>query len=188
MEELEALAQEVIGNHDVVTSAREIAPTMGRIAKLRYSHTAMIDLIVSDPWISQNDLAARFGYSPAWVSNILASDAFQSALAARREEIVDPVLKATMEERAKALLHRSLTVLMEKLDKPVVSDAVALKAAELGAKMVGIGGHAVPSAPAPDRLERLAERLIALQTGVRERLVGPTSIEGQVLSREVSNG
>lgn len=154
------------------------APPEGRIKKLSYTHEAMVDLIVAHPGISQGELAAAFGYTPPWISTVLASDAFQQQLAARRNEIVDPALKATMEERFRALTIQSMNVLMGKLAQPNVSDTLALKAAELGAKSLGIGGHGhpTPTAPAEDRLEKLAERLVALQSGVRERV-----IEGRIV-------
>lgn len=155
-------------------AAREIAPTMGRLARVRYTHKDMIDYIIEHPWASQNEIAARYGYTPAWISNIMASDAFQSAMASRREEVLDPVLRATIEERFKALVHQSLTVLMKKLEQPTVSDNVAIRAAELGAKALGLGGHAPqqPPAPAADRLTVLAERLIVLQSNVRGAING----------------
>lgn len=143
-------------------ASRTPAPTMGRLGKVRYSHQAMIDLIIEHPEMSQNQLAAEFGYTPGWVSNVLASEAFQAAMAARREEIIDPELKATIKERFDALVRTSLNVLMEKLQKPQVSDQVALRCAELGAKALGVGGHAAPTAKiesSADRLERLAGRL-----------------------------
>ena len=161
----------------------ESAPTMGGLQKVRYTHEAMIDLIVANPWVSQNQIAAHFGYTPAWISNVFASDAFQERLAARREEIVDPALKATLEERFRALVLRSLEVLQEKLNKPVVSDTVALKAAELGAKALGLGGNAPPAAPvvdSDDRLARLAARLVQLQADVRRPVY-----EGNIQDAEV---
>lgn len=151
--------------------ATSLAPTMGKLAKVRYTHDAMIDLIIQNPWISQNEIAATFGYTPGWISNVFASDAFQARLALRRDEIVDPAIKATVEERFRALVLRSLEVLQEKLNKPQVSDQVALRAAELGAKALGIGGNAAPPAPPSDRLEKLAERLLVLQGGVRGRIL-----------------
>lgn len=144
---------------------REKAETMGRLKRVRYTHQAMIDLIIEHPEFSQNQLAAEFGFSAGWVSNILASEAFQAAMAARRDEIIDPELKATIKERFEALARASLDVLMHKLRQPAVSDTVALRAAELGAKAIGIGGHA-PAADkvesSADRLERLAKRLEVL--------------------------
>lgn len=138
-----------------------------RPPKVRYTHEAMADLILENPWISQNQLAAHFGYSAAWVSTILTSDGFQSFLHARKAELVDPELRLTLEERFRALTTQSLRVLQEKLSGPAsgVSDQLALRAAELGAKSLGIGAHA-PPAPAPSALEYLpqvAERLLRLQ-------------------------
>lgn len=161
---------------------RTHAPTMGNLAKVRYTHEALIDLIIARPEMSQNQLAAYFGYSPGWISNILASDALQARMAQRREEIVDPELKATIEERFRALAIQSLKVLQHKLNQPTVSDNVALRAAELGAKALGIGGHAAPPQvdTSGDRLERLANRLIMLQSGVRARIEDGRLLEAEV--------
>lgn len=143
-----------------------------QITKVRYSHDGMIDLIVQNPWVSQHQLGQHFGYSDAWISTVMATDAFKAKLALRREEIVDPVLRATVEERFKAVVTRSLEVLQEKLSNPIVSqipDNLALRAAELGAKALGLGGNAPPQAPPPNdaHLSLLASRLIALQRTVR---------------------
>ena len=139
------------------------------VAKLRYSHTDMIDFIISNPGISQGALAARYGYTQSWICNVMASDAWQSAMAARREEIVDPQLKLTVDERFRGVTIRSLERLMEKLDAPAVSDQVVLRAVELGAKAMGIGGNALPTtAPPADHLAQLANRLIDLQSRVRD--------------------
>jgi len=135
----------------------------------------MVDIIVQNPWITQNDIAAHFGYTPAWVSTIITSDAFQAKLAARREEVIDPVMKATLEERFRGLVHRSMEVLMQKLSKPVeaIPDNVALRALELGARGIELGGFgrpqmAPPPAPPEGRLEELAKRLVEIQDNVRK--------------------
>lgn len=137
------------------------------VAKMRYSHTDMIDFIIANPGISQNALAARYGYTAAWVSRVMSSDAWIAAMAARRSEMVDPGLAATIDERFRALANRSLDRLMEKLDAPQVSDNVVIRAVELGAKAVGVGGNAPPPAPNQDHLANLANRLIDLQSRVR---------------------
>lgn len=149
--------------------ARTPAPTMGKLAKLRYTHEAMIDLIIQNPAISQNQIAAAFGFTPGWISNILASDAFQAQMASRREEIIDPAIKATIEERFKSLVIQSLNILNERLAEPGVSANVAIKAAELGARALGIGAHAPPQPvqPSADRLVILSERLIQLNPYTR---------------------
>ena len=160
------------------------APTMGALKKCSYTHDAMIELIIEGGrrpgGISQKDIAAHFGYTEAWISNILASDAFQARLALRREEVIDPVLRASIKERFEALVIQSLKVLQEKLNQATVSDNVAIRAAELGAKALGVGGHAPQKAPesSQDRLARLAGRLVALHSTVKE---GGTVVNGQVL-------
>lgn len=159
------------------------APTMGNLAKIRYTHADMIDFIVANPATSQNELALRYGYSPSWISNVMASDAFQSALAARREELVDPALRATLEERYRGLAIHSLQRLMERLDKPNVSDNVILRAAELGAKSVGVGGHAPPPPPPGDQLAKLADRLLELQGGIRQRVIEGVTYDAEIVSQ-----
>jgi hypothetical protein len=159
-----------------------VAPTMGRLQKVSYTHDAMIEFIIAESarpgGISQKQIAEYFGYTEAWVSNILASDAFQMRLDNRRKELIDPELAATIKERFQALVIQSLKVLQQQLNKTEVSPNVALRCAELGAKALGVGGHSQPPpAPSQDRLLRLAERLVVLQAGVRAR-VGET-IDGE---------
>ena len=155
---------------------------VAEISKIRYSHQDMIDFILLNPAISQGEIAIRYGYTESWVSQVMSSDAFRAALAARREEFVDPVLVATLEERFRALTNRSLDRLMEKLNAPQVSDGVVLKAVELGAKAMGIGGNAPPAPPPQDQLARLADRLIALQTNVRAGISSGVTYEHEVCS------
>lgn len=112
-----------------------------RPPKIRYTHEGLIDMIIAEPWVSQNELSARFGYTPAWISTIMTSDAFLSKLAERKGEVVDPVLQMGLEERFRAVTKRSMEVLMDKLSKPseAIDDKLALRAAELGAKSLGFG-------------------------------------------------
>ena len=138
-----------------------------RPPKIRYTHEAMADLMLENPWISQDQLAAHFGYSPAWISTVVTSNAFQAFYASRRAELLDPELRLTLEERFRALTTKSLQVLQEKLSRPAdqVSDQLALRAAELGAKSLGIGGNAPPPPPPnpAEYLPAIAERLMRLQ-------------------------
>ena len=153
---------------------RAASPSMGvQLTKIRYSHDAMIDIIVENPWVHQNHLASHFGYSPAWISTVMATDMFKAKLAQRREEVVDPALKASLEERFRGVVETSLRVLHEKLSQPVVPDNLVLRAVELGAKALGLGGHAAPPPPtvnANEALNNLATRLLALQSQTRERM------------------
>lgn len=148
----------------------------GAIQKVAYTHEAMIELLIEGAarpgGISQKEIAAHFGYTEGWISRIFASEAFQERLYARKEQLLDPTLRASVKERLEALVRRSIDVLEKKLDQPVVSDTVALRALELGARGLGVGGNAPrPADQSGDRLERLAHRLIDLQSTTQGRTV-----------------
>lgn len=148
------------------TPPLERRPTL---QKVRYTHEDCINRILAEPTISQNDLAAIYGYTASWMSIVVNSDAFQSRLAERRQELVDPVLVATINERFRALTVRSLEVLQEKLSQPVerISDKLALEAAALGARSLGIGSQPTTPQSGADHLASLAHRLLDLQAGRR---------------------
>ena len=140
------------------------------IRKIRYSHDAMIDLIIMEPSISQNELAATFGYTPGWVSQVMSTDMFKARLEVRKEELTDPTIRATLKERFEAVTRRSLEILMEKLSVPNPPDNLVLEAAKLGSKSLGMGISAPPP-PAPnavDHLANLAHRLVSLQSNARK--------------------
>jgi hypothetical protein len=110
------------------------------IQRVKYTHDAMIDLIITDPGISQGAIASHFGYTQPWVSRIMNSDAFQARLAQRKEDIVDPVLTLSIDERLKALASKSLDIVLEKLTITQNPDT-ALKALEITAKALGYGAR-----------------------------------------------
>lgn len=142
----------------------------GAIAKVGYSHEAMIDLIIARPGISQNAIAAHFGYTPSWISQIISSDAFQSALEKRREKLVDPLIAAEVQSNFKALVARSLDILQQKLNRPVdeIPDNLALRTFEIASRAAGYGAKdSAPAQPATTvevnvHLEQLGGGLVAL--------------------------
>ncbi len=155
------------------------------IKHLRYTHDAVIDAIIENPSISQNNLAAIFGYTPGWISQVMSSDAFKNKLELRKEELVDPQIRLSLQERFNALVGRSLDVLQEKLMMPNPDPELALRAAALGAKALGLGAAQqqtiVVNQPS-DRLERLADRL----TGLLKVKKDESAVD--VASREIPQG
>ena len=116
------------------------ASAANAIARVKYSHDAMIDLLIANPAISQNEIAANFGYTVPWVSRIMNSDAFQARLALRKEELLDPVIVASIEEKFRALASKSLDVVLDKLSA-TNSAELGLKALEISAKALGYGAR-----------------------------------------------
>jgi hypothetical protein len=108
-------------------------PLMPAIQTVRYTHDAIIDEILLFPSISQGELSRRFGYTQAWISIIVNSDAFKERLAERKGELIDPKITATIEERLDSVARVALDKLMDKLEAPgpqKIQDLVA--AAKLG--------------------------------------------------------
>jgi hypothetical protein len=110
------------------------------IQKVRYTHDAMIDLILARPEISQNDIALYFNYSVGWVSRVMGSDAFQARLASRKDEVVTPEIRENLENRMAALADQSLDVLQQKL-KATGNPDLAVKTLELSTKALGMGAR-----------------------------------------------
>jgi hypothetical protein len=152
------------------------------IAKIKYSHDAMIDEIITNPGVSQNTLAALFGYTPGWVSQVMSSDAFANRLEQRKEELVDPQIRMTLNEKFKAMVNRSIDIVQNRLANDNVDIDTVMRAAELGVKALGLGVKAGPSfVVVPDRHVRMAERITAM--------MNPQSNEGvlDVQATEIAN-
>lgn len=138
-----------------------------RPPRMRYNHEAMVNLILMNPGIKQKEIAIAMGYTEAWISSVINSDAFQALLAKRQADVVNPEITLTLRERATGVATRSMQVLMEKLAKPAdaIADNFALRAFELSAKATGMGGNAPPppTVDASANLAILADRLCRLQ-------------------------
>jgi hypothetical protein len=107
------------------------------VAKVSYTHDAMIDLIVANPMISQGEIANYFGYTEGWVSQVLQADAVRERMAARKVEVMGPLFEVA-EKRFAALANRSMDILFEQLELKR-NPEVALKALDITARSLGYG-------------------------------------------------
>jgi hypothetical protein len=121
-------------------SLEELLPSRSVVKRISYTHDAMIDLIIADPLISQGQLARHFGYTEGWVSQVFNSDNFRERLAERKGEVVDPVLKMSIEEKLRGLVDKSIEVLMKKLVE-APNGALAIKALDSGSRALGYGAR-----------------------------------------------
>jgi len=123
------------------------ASAANALERVRYTHDAMIDIVIAKPDVTQNTLAEYFGYSVGWISRIFCSDAFQARLAVRRGEVITPGLLSTFEERLKVLATVSLDLVLEKLEHrdPITGEGpdigTIFKALEIGTKSLGYGAR-----------------------------------------------
>lgn len=110
------------------------------IERVKYTHDAMIDLIIANPAIKQGEIAKHFGYTQSWVSRIFNSDAFQARLAVRKKDIVDPSLILSVDEKLRAVASKSLDIVLEKLEASPSMDQ-ALAAVNTTTKALGYGAR-----------------------------------------------
>lgn len=116
------------------------ASAANAIARVRYTHDSMIDMIIANPALSQGDIAREYGFTEAWVSRVMNSEAFQARLAARKADIVDPSLVLTIQEKLAALASKSLDKLINRVAIGA-SPEVELRALEITSKALGYGAR-----------------------------------------------
>lgn len=120
--------------------ARASRPDLPGPRSLSYTHLDCIDFIIQNPTVTQNVLAMRYGYTPSWMSLVMSSDAFQAELAKRRDEVLSPEIRASVEERFRALVVKSQDTLLEAMHtKP--NPALALGILNTASKALGYGAR-----------------------------------------------
>lgn len=129
----------------MATPLQSTESAAGALMRVHYTHDAMIDTMLGCPGISQGELAKHFGFTEAWVSRVLCSDAFQARLAERKTELIDPSIIASIEERFRGVTMQSLDIIAQKLEATQSAD-LALQALGITSKALGYGAR-VQQAP-----------------------------------------
>lgn len=111
-----------------------------QIQKVSITHDAIIDLVIARPDLNQREIAAYFNYTSVGIGIILRSDAFKARLEARKAELVDPLIKQSVEDRLTGLAHMSIDILSRKLEHSE-DPKLALAALEASQKSVGFGAR-----------------------------------------------
>ena len=153
-----------------------------------FTNDLLVQYILAHPGQSHAAYAAAFGRTQSWFASVLATDSFQRTLDPYREQIADPAITASLEERFRGLTMRSLQVLQEKLDGKEVSDFIVVKAAEIGVKALGMG--AVPTVAVVQQqavgAEAVAEKLMRAMAEAKAR--ANASATDATVVKETSNG
>ena len=108
------------------------------ILKVSYSHDAMIDLIIQEPTVTMVELAKLFHYSEGWVARVIASDAFKARLAERKEQLVDPHVAQSLNERLQGVAIHAIDLVGQKLESEK-SASYAMDALGVASKALGLG-------------------------------------------------
>jgi len=79
------------------------------VATLNYSHEAIIDWMLSNPEQNQGECAKALGYTQAWLSTIIHSDAFRAEYQRRRSQLNEMIaggIQTKMAEVSKKALDK----------------------------------------------------------------------------------
>jgi transcriptional regulator with XRE-family HTH domain len=179
VDDFEGIVSQIAEERAQETTAARERPQA--VQKLNYSHEGMVNLILANRGITQNELAAHFGYSASWISQVMSTDAFQAKLAERAAEIEDPTLRATVKDQLQGLAARSLEILREKLNNQVsdIPDNLALRTLELSTRALGYGAKEQPSVAVQVNIDSHLETL----GGRLERLLERKQLEAQASPR-----
>lgn len=111
---------------------------VNQLRKLKPIHERMVDYIIAHPRTTHVQIAKHFGWNRTWCNTIINSDLFQAALEKKREKIIDPLLRGSIEGSFKDLVTASIGIVKERLNKKVSFDE-ALRVLHLASKGLGYG-------------------------------------------------
>lgn len=118
----------------------------------------LVDEVLANPGISLRELSRTFGYSMSWLSVVMNSDAFGEMLEARRKELVDPAVAASLNAKLRTLVEVSTEVVTERVEAG--ADAkLALKAIETATRALGMGRDKTPAVQQTAYIVQVPQRI-----------------------------
>lgn len=98
-------------------STQELDPVAesAQIQKMSPKHEAILNFILMNPTAKYSEVAGHFNVTPAWLSTIVHSHAFQDQLRRRQDEFFDAAVVKDLGEKVQAAAHMTLDEYMEKV-------------------------------------------------------------------------
>lgn len=87
---------------------------MAEIQEVRIRHEAIMDFMIANPTVKQGDIAAKFGLTEAWLSQVIHSDAFQLMLRDKQDKIFHHTV-LPLREKMTVAAHLGMDRLIERL-------------------------------------------------------------------------
>ena len=112
-----------------------------RGVRLNRLHEEMMYLILANPVITRKELVERMNRSYSWVHNALNAPAFQKMLRENAKEIHDFTIIASIEDRLRGVVSRTVELLEERLEQPgsELTDQFLLETFKASSKSLGMG-------------------------------------------------
>lgn len=106
--------------------------------KVNYRYEAIIDFMLSHPDMKRQEIARALGYTPAWLSTVISSDAFKVLYEKRRSEF-DRELHDSTITKVFEVAQKAAGKVSEKLDEEEVAASFALDSMSNALKALGFG-------------------------------------------------
>ena len=116
---------------------------------LRYSHEAIVDLMLQHPNWDQNTIARYLNLTPVWLSRVIHTDAFRDYYNRRRDEHNSNVSESVI-DNMQELAIGAIKLMKSKIENEngeEVSPRIVLETIAVASKALGYGGHSNQGAP-----------------------------------------
>ena len=110
------------------------------IQKMSSRHEAILQFMIGNPLLKMSKIAAHFGVTPAWLSTIVWSDAFQNQLARRHDELFDCAVVQELGDKVSAAAHMTMDEYLEKI--PTMTTDQLINGSDKLLKTLGYGASA----------------------------------------------
>jgi len=148
-----------------------------QIARVSYTHEAIADWLLANPDKKLKECADQFGYTQAWLSTVIHSDAFQVYFSQRRAAL-NQIIHHGISAKLQDTTQKALDILNTRLDEP--EDLESEFILDVADKLLHRQGYApgkvsliqnnitapVPGAVDMQTLSRARQMMQAIQTSV----------------------
>lgn len=116
------------------------------IQKVSIKHEEIMNFMLMHPTRKLQDVARHFGITPAWLSCVIHSEAFQARLAERKDEVFNETV-LPIKEKMMVVAHQALDTLVERV--PLMSDKDLNNLADSTLDKLGFGSKGLQPATPP---------------------------------------
>jgi len=149
-------------------------------ANLSHTHDSLMNFMLANPAMKLGDIAAQFGYTQSWLSQLIHSNAFQARLREKQNEMFAASC-LTLAEKMQAVASDALDIVHDHLLE--TRDAAdALKAADTFLHRLGYAPQRTgpPAAVVNNTLVISQSDLAEARAAIQEAAVAPRRIEPPV--------
>lgn len=101
-------------------------------------HEAILQFMIGNPTLKMSEVAAYFGVTPAWLSTIVHSHAFQDQLARRQDELFEVAIVQELGDKLTAAAHQTIDAYLEQVPTLTADQLISAQDKLLGRLGYGV--------------------------------------------------